>query len=492
MSQFKKLAGQTAIYGFGSVVPRILNYILLTPFYTRVLTSISDYGTHTYLYSYGAFLIILLTFGMETTFFRYAKSKGIEKVFTTSFVFLFINAFLFSIIILFNADRISQLIGIIKVEYLYYFLGIISLDVISAIPFATLRYNEKARLFAFLKIINVLVNISVNLFYLWLIPLLISTYNWDFSMIYDSQNLLEYTFKANLIANIITFLMLIPNTRKYYSKFDVVIFKEMFFYSAPILISGILGMINEVADKILLKYLLPKNISAFEQIGIYSANYKIAALITIFNSMFRYALEPFFFKVYGYDESKSRYAIISKYYLIFGLFILLIVNLFIDVFKYFISENYHSGLHIVPVVLLANLLFGMYYTMAVWYKVTDKTYFSAIFALIGSTVTILANIIMIPLFGYTGSAFATLLCYFVMFILTVYFGQKHYPINYNYGYMLKLALFSMLVFIVGNYLPFDNLYLKFSFNAVLLIAYIIFVVFTNREIHDKIFNYGKH
>jgi O-antigen/teichoic acid export membrane protein len=491
MNQFKKLAGQTAIYGLGSVIPRILNYILLTPFYTRVLTSISDYGTHTYLYSYSAFLIILLTFGMETTFFRYAKSRGIEKVFTTSFYFLFINGLLFSILIFLFGGKISNAIGILKVEYLWYFVGIIALDVFSAIPFAALRYIEKARLFAILKIFNVSVNIVINLIYLWLIPLLINNFGWDFSSVYSSENLLEYTFRANLIANILTFVILIPRTKQFFTKIDFVIFKEMLIYSAPIMISGILGMINEVADKILLKYLLPKNVTAFEQIGIYAANYKIAALITIFNSMFRYALEPFFFKIYGNEDSKLKYAIISKYYLIFGMFILLAVSLFIDIFKYFISENYHSGLHIVPIVLLANLFFGMYYTMAVWYKVTDKTYFSAIFALVGALVTIAGNYVLIPVMGYTGSAIATLMCYFVMFLCTVYFGQRNYRISYDYSFMIQLTFFSTLLFLLYSFVDIENLYLKLLFSAILMGGYVIFVVFTNKEIKDKILSYGQ-
>ncbi|MDD2562589.1 MAG: polysaccharide biosynthesis C-terminal domain-containing protein [Salinivirgaceae bacterium] len=490
MNQFKKLAGQTAIYGIGSVVPRILNYILLTPFYTRVLPTVVDYGTHTYLYSYSAFLIILLTFGMETTFFRYAKKRGIEKVYSASFVFLLFNSIIFSCLIFSSDTAIAAFIGNPKVEYIWYFIGIITLDVISTIPFATLRYLEKAKLFATLKLLSVVINIIVNLFYLWLIPLLQKNTSIDFSSIYDPSRLLEYTFRANLIANFFTFLFLIPHTWRFYKLFDISLLKEMIIYSFPIMLSGLMGMINEVADKILLNFMLPKDVNAMQQIGVYSANYKIGMLLSIFNSMFRFGLEPFFFKISDNSDSKSNYAIITKYYLYFGLLILLGVTLFINYFKYFISSNYYDGLHIVPIVLLAHLFFGLYYTLSVWYKVTDKTYFSAIFALVGALVTLLINIILIPIMGYTGSAIATLLCYFSMLILTIYYGQIHYYIKYEFKAMFSVFGFAVLIFVFGKVIRFDNEIINFLYNSVLIVAYLIFVIFSNKEILNKLKSYG--
>ncbi len=489
MNQFKKLAGQTVIYGLGSVIPRILNYILLTPFYTRVLHSVADYGTHSYLYSFSAFIIILLTFGMETTFFRYAKNKGIENVFTTSYYFLLANALAFSLLVLIFQVDIAKAIGINNIKYLWYFIGIIFFDVVTAIPFSALRYNEKAKTFALLKIVNIIINIVINLIYLWLIPLLINKYGFNFDRIFSQDNLLEYTFRANLIASFCTFLLLIPHTKSYFKKFQLPLFKEMIVYSFPIMISGILGMINEVADKILLKYLLPKDVAAFEQIGIYAANYKLAALITIFNSMFRYALEPFFFKVYGNKDSKDIYALISKYYLIFGTFVLLVIVLYIDIFKFFIGSKYHEGLHIVPIILFSNLIFGLYYTMGVWYKVIDKTYFSAYFSLVGAVLTILGNYLLIPIFGYTGSAIATLICYSVMLFLTIYYERIHYRINYDYKFMINLILVSLLIVILSYSVKIDNLYIKLLFSSILIVGYVIFVVLSNKEIKDIVSNY---
>lgn len=489
MNQFNALAGQTAIYGIGSVVPRILNYILLTPFYTRVLSSTADYGTHTYLYSFSAFIIILLTFGMETTFFRYAKSKGIENVFTASFFFLLFNSLFFSVLVLLFDTKISSLIGISNTKYLWYFLGIIALDVIAAIPFSALRYDEKAKTFALFKIANISINIIINLLYLWLFPYLQNNYNFDLSSVFNQDNLLEYTFRANLISNFIIFLFLIPQTKHYFSKFDIALLKQMLLYSTPIMVSGLLGMINEVADKILLKYLLPGSTLAFEQIGIYSANYKIAALVTIFNTMFRYALEPFFFKIYGDKESKHKYALISKYYLIFATFILLSIVLYIDIFKYFIGEKYHSGLHIVPIILLANLIFGLYYTMSVWYKVIDKTYFSVIFSFFGAVITLLANYFLIPILGYTGSAIATLLCYLSMLILTIIYENRYYPIIYDYKFMIKLFVVALLIYSINAVISIDNFILNILFNTLLIFGYVIFIIITNNEIKEKFCKY---
>lgn len=490
MGAFNKLAGQTAIYGLGSVIPRILNYILLTPFYTRVLPSVSDYGTHSYLYSFCAFAIIVLTFGMETTFFRYAKSKGLSNVYSTSFFFLTFNALLFSFLVLLFDNDISNLLKISRVDYIWYFVGIIALDVISAIPFATLRFQEKAKTFALIKIGNVLINIAINLFYLLLLPYLSQHTTLDLSGIFDSNNLLEYTFRANLITNVITFLILVPLIKNNFCRPNLTLLREMLFYSFPIMLSGLLGMINEVSDKILLNYLLPAHVDAVREIGIYAANYKIAALVTIFNTMFRFALEPFFFKVADTSDKKTIYALITKYYLIFGLCIVLGVYFYIDLFKYFISSEYRSGLSVIPIILFANFFFGLYYTMSVWYKVTDKTYFSAIFALIGAVLTVVCNFLLVPSLGYYGSAISTFICYFAMLLLTYMFGQRHFRIKYD----LKSMLFSLFVaiglFIVSYILNIEHLISKLLVNSLFFVVFLGVVFVSNKELRLKSFRHA--
>jgi len=484
-TSIKSLASQTAIYGLGSVIPRVLNYLLLTPFYTRVLSTVSDYGTHSYLYAYCALILVLLTFGMETTFFRYARQHGLKKVYSTSTYFLIFNSLIFIVLIFAFQDTVTDLININRKDYMWYFAGIILFDVVCAIPFATLRYLEKAKLFTILKLINITVNIAVNLFYFWLIPLLKQKTSIDFSSIYSESNLLEYAFRANLIASIVTLLLLLPYSCKYFTKFDYKLFVDMLKYSSPILISGIFGMVNEVFDKVLLEKLIPIENNPFEQIGIYSANYKIAALMTIFIQMFRFGAEPFIFKIAGEKDSKDKYRQITKYFLYAGLLVFLSVMLYIDLFKYLISSRFHSGLSILPYVLIALFFFGLYYTISFWYKITDKTKYAAYLSLLGAIITISANYILVPIYGYPGAAYATLICYSTMFFVSFYLNQKYYRIDYEIKKFITVFVAAILLYIISTLITIDNLLIKMLINTILLIIFITFVIRIDKEINIK-------
>ncbi len=476
MSNLKSLANQTFIYGLGSVIPRILNYIVLTPFYTRIFTSQGDYGTHSYLYAFSAFVIILLTYGMETTYFRFAsQDSDFKNTFTTSFIFLFINSFLFSCFIFLFRNNISYYLDT-KPDYVLIFTGIIVTDVISTIPFANLRIHNRASTFAFLKIFNIIVNIGFNILFLYILPKL-NCFELNVLKFYDKSNLLKYTFYSNLFANLFTLIFLIKDIKNNWGAFSFNLFIKMIPYSSPIMVSGLLGMINEVADKIFLKFFLPKNVDSFKEIGIYTANYKIAALITIFNSMFRYAFEPFIFKISKEIDNKEKYSRVTLYYLYIALIVSLIILLFLDIFKYFIGSNYHIGLKIVPIILIANVFFGLYYTMSVWYKILDKTIYAVRFSLIGAIVTVISNIILIPSKGYMGAAFATLICYFLMFILTTYYNQRIYPIPYDFKNMFLGFFVFMLILALNHFLDIENIFLKFSIKLLLLASFIVLVFY---------------
>jgi len=475
MNDYKALAGQTLIYGLGSVVPRILNYILLTPFYTRIFTSQSDYGVHSYLYAISAFILVILTFGIETTFFRYAQKDDYKKVYSTAYIFLLANSILFIFFTYFFYDTINQWLDIQNKRYVFWFLGIIITDVISTIPLADLRLKNLAKKFAILRISNVVINIVLNFIFLLLLP----KFNLSFFKNFD---LVEYTFISNFLANGITLIFLIFPIRFSKRDFDYSIFKKMVSYSYPIMISGILGMINEVADKVFLKFLLPKDIDSFKEIGIYTANYKIAALITIYNTMFRYAFEPFLFKISGNLNNKEKYANITMIYFLSVSIIYVLIICFIDYVKLFIGSSYHEGLKIVPIVLMANIFFGLYYTMSVWYKINDKTYFAIIFSLVGAIITMVLNIILIPIIGYFGAAVATLVCYFMMFVLTAYFNQKYYPIEYKFYRMIEIFLSLIGITIFLNGFSFDSIYLNFALRTIIALLFIFYLYKRNYDI----------
>lgn len=476
MNQFKRLAGQTIIYGFGTIAPRILNFLLLTPLYTRILDK-SEYGVFTELYAYIVFLLVILTYGMETGFFRFAKSeKDFNKVYSTSLVSLFTTSLIF---VVFTTLFSNQLASAIDYEhnanYIRWFCIIVSIDAFTSIPFAKLRFEGKAKRFGILKIINVLVNIGFNALFFLVFPVIYKTNPEALKYIYNPQMGVGYVFVANLIASIVTLVLLIPEIFNFKAKIDFGLLKRMLAYSFPLLIVGIAGTINEVLDKILMKYLVTDPSTALEQVGIYGANYKLAVLMTIFIQMFRYAAEPFFFSRMDEKNAKDQYAIIMKYFIIAGLFIFLGVLLYIDIVKYFIGSEFHSGLKIVPIILLANLFLGILYNQSIWYKLTNLTRYGAWISLIGATITIILNILLVPSFGYVGAAWATLICYISMIIVTYFMGQKFYPIKYDLKNIGLYFFIAIIIYFTNQLLDIDSFVIQMVISTLMIGLYAIFI-----------------
>ena len=440
MNKIKSLAGQTAIYGLSSIIGRIFNY-LLTPLYTYKFNP-EQYGVYTEMYAYSAFLLVLLTYGMETAFFRFAKSEGENRVFGTTLISVFSTGVLFSIIGISFAPYISdwlngsQNIAIPYTTYIRWFVLIIVLDAITSIPFAKLRQDNKPKKFALVKLMNIGLNIGLNLFFILYCPYVIKQgeQHFLFSFInsfYNSEVGIGYAFIANLMASVITFLILIPEMLKDKLSFDVELWKKLIRYASPLIVVGLAGIINENADRILLKEFLPFDTETkLKMIGIYGACYKISILMTIFIQAFRYAAEPFFFSQKDQKDAKQTYAEVFKFFIIACSIIYMGVMLNLSWLAYFVGPEYRSGIIIVPILLLANLFLGAYYNLSVWYKVTDKTRFGAYIGLTGAAITILLNIILIPVIGYKGSAWATLACYAAMFGISYFLGKKYYPVNY--------------------------------------------------------------
>lgn len=474
MNPLKQLAGQTAVYGLGTIVPRLLNFLLLTPFYTRVFVK-GEYGMVTELYAYVAFLMVLLTYGMETAYFRFVENaKNKDKVYTTALTSLFITSTLFVILVIIFAQPLADIIRYSSnVEYIIYFALIIGIEAFTSIPFARLRQQKKPGRFAFIKIVNVLVNISLNFFFLWLCPVLLKN-NPDsiVGLIYSENIGVGYAFISNLVATIVTLLLLIPDIFKTRIQFDAALLRNMLVYSLPLLVVGLAGMVNEVSDKIFLKYLWPDPETALDQVGIYGACFRLAVLMTLFTQMFRYAAEPFFFAQAKEKNSKVVYADVMKYFIIFGLIIFLTVMLYIDIFKYFIGSNFHEGLFIVPIVLFANLFLGVFYNLSVWYKLNNLTRFGAAIAIVGAIITIVLNIILIPKIGYLGSAWAHFACYFVMMIISYFWGKKYFPINYDLKRILLYTILALVLYAVSHYVKPQEFILQLLVNSVLLIIFL--------------------
>ncbi len=477
-SPLKKLAGQTAIYGMSSIVGRLLNY-LLVPLYTRLFVP-EVYGIVTEMYAYVTFLLILLTYGMETGFFRFAQDKKIfDKVYSSILTSLAVSSTVFIILLL---TFLKPLAGIMEYdanpEYILWMGLIVALDAFISIPFAKLRLQNKAWKFAMIKLINIGVNIGLNLYFLILCPrLAISKPDTVFLCIYSANIGVGYVFVANLVANIITLLMLLPEIFNVRFSFDKKLLKKILVYAMPLLIAGFAGMINETLDRVLLKHLVPDSMNPMKQLGIYGANYKLAILMTLFIQMFRYAAEPFFFSNKNEKNARELYAKATKYFIICGLIIFLGVMFYIDFVKYFIDTDYHEGLKVVPILLLANLFLGIFFNFSIWYKLNDMTKYGAYLAIFGAIITVILNLILVPSFGYVGSAWATLICYFAMTLLSFYWGQKYYRVPY---YLLNAGFyftFALILYFLSVYFRPDSQKLVYLLNTGYLILFIaVFVV----------------
>ena len=468
----KKLAGDTAIYGLGTMVPRLLNY-LLVPFYTILVFNKGEYGQITELYAYVAILLVLLTYGMETAFFRFAnKDKNATKVYNTALTSIFITSSLFIVLIFVFLKDISAAIRYSgHTDYILMIAIIVAIDAFTALPFAWLRYKDKARKFSRIRIISVAINISFNLLFLVAIPKWWPQQTQDI-FYFQEGNKIVFVFVANLIGSFSTLLMLWRELKFFKFGIDKALLKKLLNYALPILVIGLAGMINEVADKILLKYYLADSETAIEQIGVYGANYKLAILMMLFIQMFRYAAEPFFFAEEKKKDAKKTYARVMDWFVIFTLFIFLSVSLYIDVFKYFIGPEFWAGLAIVPIVLAAKLFLGVFYNLSVWYKLTNKTLYGAAIAIFGAGLTIALNIIFIPKYGYIASAWANFACYLSMMLISWIWGSRVYKVKYNLPKILSYTLLAGILFFASRYFGGHEKYLQLLINTVLMLIFI--------------------
>ncbi len=446
----KQLFGQTAVYGLGIVLPRLLNYLLLTPFYTRVFEK-ATYGVITELYAYVVFLLVILTYGMETGFFRYtSNSKQKEKVYTTVLSALFITSSLFIISMLLWGGDVSRVLGYASnPEYIKWLAIIVGVDAFTSIPFARIRLYNRAGKYAFIRIVEVSINISLNLFFLYYCPK--HPESELVSMVYREEIGVGYVLIANMIASLSKiFLLLSEILAAFRSTFDRKLMKTLLRYSYPLLVAGLAGTVNEALDRILLKHMIPADQNPMEQLGIYGANYKLAVLMTLFVQMFKYAAEPFFFSKSGEKNAKKLYADVMTFFVVAGLFIFLLVNLYLEYFILFIGKSFREGSHIVPVILMANLVMGIFFNLSIWYKLTNKTKIGAVLVILGALITVVINLLFIPKYGFLASAWAHIICYSVMVVLSYLWSRKHYAVPYKIGRILVYMAFALVIYFINE------------------------------------------
>lgn len=485
MNILKKLASDTAVYGLSSLLGRLLNY-LLVPFHTLIFEP-QAYGVVSVFYADAAFLNVIYLYGMETAFFRFVNRADFDKesVFNLIQTALIISSVLFSSFLFFFADFLSVFFAYPDSElYIQYFAFILGIDAILAVPFARLRSEGKAKRFASLKILTILLNIFFTIFFLWFCPkvtegVFLANFQDFFKKFYDTENQLAYVFLANLLANASLLPFFIKDFFKFRFQVDWTKFSPIFFYAYPILFTGLTAAINEVADRNLLEALLPPNFyenkSSTDAVGIYSACYKLAIFISLAVQAFKYAAEPLFFAQAQQKNSPEIFAKIMKYFVIACAVMYLGVSLNLDILQFILQKpEYREGIYIVPFLLLANVFLGIYYNLAIWFKITDRTYFGTWIGLFGAVLTVLFNILLIPVWGYLGSAVATLLCYAAMAGLCYVIGQKYFPVPYDiFSAFLYLGLASVLI---GGafWFKIENLYLGFVFHNGLLLAFVAF------------------
>lgn len=474
MAGIKSLIKDTAIYGVSSIVGRFLNWCLV-PMYTYMFPT-EQYGIVTNIYAYVALVLIILLYGMETGFFRFANHerwKNPMQVYSTTLISVGSSSLMFVVLAcLFSTDIAGALNCGEHPSYIWMMAVAVGIDAFSSLPFSYLRYKKRPVRFATLKFANIGLNIGLNLFFLVLCPWIWKQAPDLISWFYDPGFGIGYIFLANMISSMVVMMLLLPELRVSYT-FNFQLWREMLRYSYPLLILGVAGIMNQTIDKILLPFLIDDPVEASQQLGIYGANYKIAIVMVMFIQAFRFAYEPFIFdknKEAGGDK-RQAYSDAMKFFVIFGLFIFLGVMFFLDLLKYFISPRYFEGLQVVPIVMAAEFFFGIFFNLSLWYKLTDRTIWGTWFSLGGLAITLIINVVFVPQYGYVACAWGALCCYGAMMVASYLIGQKKYPINYHLPRLMLYILSAGALYGVAMLLTTDSHIVNFGLRGVLLLAY---------------------
>lgn len=473
-ANLKSLAKDTAIYGMSSIIGRFLNY-LLVPLYTAKLSAASGgYGVITNVYSYVALLLVVLTYGMETTFFRFANKKDEDaaSVYSTTLISVGSTSLLFIALVLGFLPLIAGAMGYAEhPEYIGIMAVCVAIDAFQAIPFAYLRYKKRPIKFAALKLLFIFMNILLNLIYFVVLPALYKSYPGIVGYIYSPTVGVGYAFILNLVCTgSITFFFWKELTGVKYH-FDKALLRRMLIYSWPILVLGIAGILNQTADKILFPFLYRQG-GETTQLGIYGAASKIAMIMAMITQAFRYAYEPFVFGKSRDKDNQATYAKAMKYFVIFTLLAFLTVMAYMDILKHIIAPDYWEGLQVVPIVMAAEIMMGIYFNLSFWYKLIDKTIWGAYFSGIGCAVLIAVNVIFVPTYGYIACAWAGFAGYGTAMIFSYFVGQKYYPINYPLKSIGAYVALAVVLFAAMTLLPLHSAWMRIGVNTLLIGAFV--------------------
>ena len=489
MNPFRKLASQTAIYGLPTIIGRLLNY-LLVPLYTYNFST-EEYGTVNEMYAYVSFLLIVLTYGMETALFNFSrKQEDKEKVYSVILLCVSFTSVLFITAAWMFSGSIASLIQYPQhPEYITWFGLILGFDAISSIAFARLREQQRPKAFAVIKTLNIAVNIFLNLFFIVYCRQEFNLHpeGWV-SAFYRPEIGIGYIFISNVAASAVTLLVQTPSLLGGLAGFfrsgghlkEIALLRKILPYSLPLLVAGLAGMTNETMDRILLKYLLPEDV-ALHQIGVYGACYKISIIMTIFIQTFRYAAEPFFFAHASDKDARSIYARVMNYFVIICLLIFLGTWMNISWIQYFVGKDFREGIGVVPILLLANFCLGVFMNLSIWYKLTGRTRWGAYLTIMGAVITLAGNFFFIPKYGYMASAWTTLACYAAMMVVSYLAGDKHYPVNYDLRRLLGYLALSLLLFALAGITGTGNAILDILVRNALLLGFAGVVFYVERN-----------
>lgn len=498
MSGIKKLAGQTLWYGGSTIFSRLLNY-LLTPYLTLKLSG-AQFGEYTLVYSVIPFLTVIFTYGMETAYFRFVqKEEHKDSLHNTATVSLICSTVVFTALMLFCSNGIANIISIKEhPEYITWSAFIIALDTLSLVPLAKLRQDGRPVKFAVVRISSILVNIVFTYFFISVCPRLVAANaNSIVQLFYNKSYGVGYLIIANLIASLSTLLLLWKEFIAFKWEFNKILWKEMIVYTLPLLVVGFGGVINETFDRIMLGWWSPAvgQTAKYVEVGTYGACYKLSILITLFIQAFRMGAEPFFFKQSTGENPQKVYARVMKFFVITICTMFLVVALFIDIWKYFISNKVlWAGLKVVPILLLANMFLGIYYNLSIWYKLTNKTMIGAWITVAGSAITLVINYFFIPHYGFTACAWATFLCYGSMMLMSFVLGQKYYYVPYAWKKLLAYMIIVVLLFFVhkGLHYFFPSFITGIVTGLVLLSAFVLFILRIEKKEFQKLPVIGKY
>ena len=479
MAGLKSLAKDTAIYGLSSIVGRFLNY-LLVPLYTAVIpASTGGYGVVSNVYAYTALILVFLTFGMETGFFRFANKSGEhpEKVYANTLIFVGGLSLIFVILCMLFLHPISSLLEYPDhPDYIAMMVLVVALDSFQCIPFAYLRYKKRPIKFASIKLFNIIGNILLNLFFLLLCPWLDVHAHQLVSWFYRPEYLVGYIFVSNLIMSLVQMFFFIPELRGFSYRVDKVLLKQMISYSFPILVFGVVGILNQTIDKMIYPFLFDDRQEGLVQLGIYSATSKVAMIMAMFTQAFRYAYEPFVFGKNKEGDNRKMYSSAMKYFFIFSLLAFLAVMFYMDILRYMVARDYWEGLSVVAIVMGAEIFKGIYFNLSFWYKLTDETQWGAYFSIIGCAVILALNIWLVPTYGYVASAWASVAGYGVITLLSYIIGQKKYPVSYPLKDMAVYLILAAVLFVLSQEVIISNVGLRLVFRTLLLLMFIAYIL----------------